>query len=752
MTSKRTPFHYKAFLSYSHRDAKWGAWLHRAIENYRVPPHITVAADSGNHSLKPVFRDREELSTSADLTSAIRDALAESEYLVVICSPHSAQSAWVNKEIEEFIKLDRADKILCFALDEPSTCRPAALADLEPLAADVRPEGDGRNGAKLKLIAGLLNVRYGELARRDMARQQRRLLAIAAAALAGITLTSGLAIYATVQRQQAIEQRVRAEAINEYLVQEILGAPDPAVEGTEVKVVDVLDRAAAGVESVFEDQPDLESDIRLTLAITYRGLGLYRRSEEQAAEAYRIRADLYGPDNLDTLLALDRLGRARFHQDLNDEAIDALTTAVEGINRELGPEANATLEARAALAAAHARRGEFQTAAAMQSDIVDIRRRVFGELDYETLQEMINLASTSEWLGEDEAAEELYMAVIDGLARIGREGDHAGILALTGLSGVHSRRGDHAAAETYARRAWTSGKQLYGEDHPETISMLSSLGNAIRFDGRYEEAEPILREVHDRFLAQLGEQHQFTMAAAHNFAGTLARMGRLEEAERLHLENLDNRRRALGERSIPVASTLGGLGIVYNNLERFPEAIEAFTETLAILRAEVGDGHPDVAINLSNLATAYRGFGDFRGAATALRELVVLDTEAVGATHRWVMADYKSLVEALARFDLDEAESVARERLAITSEQLPADDPLHFESLALVGMTLAEQQRFAEAEPMLVQAFEGLTGSAGNQDDRTITSLDYLVRLYELMEQPDDAARYSALIDNGASE
>lgn len=96
MTAQRSPFHYKAFLSYSHRDAKWGAWLHRAIENYRVPPQIRATGAAGDVSLKPVFRDREELSTSADLTSAIREALAESEYLVVICSPHSAQSPWVN--------------------------------------------------------------------------------------------------------------------------------------------------------------------------------------------------------------------------------------------------------------------------------------------------------------------------------------------------------------------------------------------------------------------------------------------------------------------------------------------------------------------------------------------------------------------------------------------------------------------------------------------------------------------------------
>ena len=67
-------FKYKAFISYSHRDEKWGQWLHRGIEKYRIPKAI-MGRDTFYGAvpkrLFPVFRDREELPTAADLSGAL---------------------------------------------------------------------------------------------------------------------------------------------------------------------------------------------------------------------------------------------------------------------------------------------------------------------------------------------------------------------------------------------------------------------------------------------------------------------------------------------------------------------------------------------------------------------------------------------------------------------------------------------------------------------------------------------------------
>lgn len=192
-------FSYRAFISYSQRDRVAAEGLHKDIESYRVPKELVGRAGRDGpipRRVFPVFRDRDELSSAADLTASIREALQQSAYLIALCTPSAAKSQWVNREILEFKKLGRADRIHALILDgEPNAgspeweCYPPALrfhlgadGDLdksrptEPLAADLRSEGDGRKNAKLKLIAGLLGVPYNTLRQREVVAARRRLM------------------------------------------------------------------------------------------------------------------------------------------------------------------------------------------------------------------------------------------------------------------------------------------------------------------------------------------------------------------------------------------------------------------------------------------------------------------------------------------------------------------------------------------------------------------------------------------------
>jgi hypothetical protein len=202
---------YGAFLSYSHADERLARWLLQRLEGYRVPKRLV--GTPGRHGpvparLGPVFRDRDELHAAGDLGSTITAALADSAALVVICSPAAARSRWVNAEAQAFRASGRGDRIFCFVVDGDPTGRdaegacfpPALLAPdveggppREPLAADSRTEGDGRDRAFLRLVAGLLGVGYDDLARRETQRRQRRLVAIAATSLVVTTVALGLA-------------------------------------------------------------------------------------------------------------------------------------------------------------------------------------------------------------------------------------------------------------------------------------------------------------------------------------------------------------------------------------------------------------------------------------------------------------------------------------------------------------------------------------------------------------------------------
>ena len=195
---------YVAFISYSSRDANVSARLMRIIEEYRVPARFvgTLGADGPVPArLFPVFRDREELSSSSDLGASIRAALANSEFLIVVCSPAAAKSRWVDEEVRFFKELGRADRIIALIADgEPNASSNLAHSDLEcfppslrfdadadggmrrsvvePMAADLRPGRDGWRMATLKILSRLAGLGLDALAERERTRRRVRRISL----------------------------------------------------------------------------------------------------------------------------------------------------------------------------------------------------------------------------------------------------------------------------------------------------------------------------------------------------------------------------------------------------------------------------------------------------------------------------------------------------------------------------------------------------------------------------------------------
>mgnify|MGYP000518939855 CR=1 FL=1 len=219
---------YTAYLSYSHQDAAWAEWLHRALEGYRVPSRLEVDGEPvRKRSLAPVFRDRDDLSSSPDLGEHLHSALEQSAHLVVLCSPASAESRWVNEEIRTFRALGRGDRIHCVVVDgDPGAplgeggCFPPALFEgenarqREPLAADPRKFADGKRLALLKVAAGLLGVRLDALRRRDLGRR-RRVQALAAVGVVVAVVLVGFAVHARFAERA---ERAQAEQMAAFIV------------------------------------------------------------------------------------------------------------------------------------------------------------------------------------------------------------------------------------------------------------------------------------------------------------------------------------------------------------------------------------------------------------------------------------------------------------------------------------------------------------------------------------------------------
>ena len=212
---------YYAFISYKREDEKWAKWLQHKLEHYKLPSNLNGRTDLPRE-IRLVFSDTSELNPG-NLPQQIHDALAASKHLIVICSPRSAQSVWVNKEIETFIAMGKQDCIIPFIIDgrpyaddSSEECFPSAIRNLpkeqELLGANITEMG--RDAAAVKTVAQMFGVRFDTLWKRYEREQRRkRVLSIMAVALFVLAV---LWVAGWIGRQNVIITKSRNELQSAY--------------------------------------------------------------------------------------------------------------------------------------------------------------------------------------------------------------------------------------------------------------------------------------------------------------------------------------------------------------------------------------------------------------------------------------------------------------------------------------------------------------------------------------------------------
>ena len=171
---------YFAFISYQRKDEEWADRLRSKLEHYRLPSSVRKQDASLPKEIRPIFRDALELAGGV-LAKEIETALQQSKFLIVICSPNSAKSPWVNKEIQTFIDLGREDRIIPFIIDgtpfsddEKTECFPPALRSLkgEKELLGINIKEINRDAACIKVIARMFGLKFDSLWQR-FEREQR---------------------------------------------------------------------------------------------------------------------------------------------------------------------------------------------------------------------------------------------------------------------------------------------------------------------------------------------------------------------------------------------------------------------------------------------------------------------------------------------------------------------------------------------------------------------------------------------------
>ncbi|MBP5180655.1 MAG: TIR domain-containing protein [Clostridiales bacterium] len=214
--------YYNAFISYRHAplDSKVAEHVQRSLEHFSIPR--SIRKKTGVKRIERIFRDKDELPITSDLTETISNALEKADYLIVICSPNTKESMWVQREIEYFLKNHTKKQILTVLADgEPEDVIPEILTyedhevsefwkeahtirmPIEPLSCDYRmPFRKAKKEEIPRLASALIGCSYDELIRRQRAYRVRRGIAAGAAIVAA---SLALTLY-TLRSKQKVDE------------------------------------------------------------------------------------------------------------------------------------------------------------------------------------------------------------------------------------------------------------------------------------------------------------------------------------------------------------------------------------------------------------------------------------------------------------------------------------------------------------------------------------------------------------------
>ncbi|MEQ8766680.1 MAG: tetratricopeptide repeat protein, partial [Planctomycetota bacterium] len=549
-----------------------------------------------------------------------------------------------------------------------------------------------------------------------------------------------------------------------------------------------------------EDLDTLES-IR-SLSGLLRRRDEFDRAEPLLAEALEGFRKVCGDEDPRTLECLHMVAVLRGAQGRTAEELEAYQTALPRFREILGEEHRDTLElmgnygsalmgagrleeAEKLLVEAHAKlaRGGMDTRRAITATnnlgTLNVRlnrldeaerlyrqslaglRRTFGDWHPNTISNVENIAGLLSRRQQTEEAKVLMAEVLERRRLLFGDGDLQTLRSVHNMAVLNRDEKDDAAAEAGFREAYEGFSRLLGPDRPDTLYIASSLARVLRYQRKLEEAEGLYRLILQSRMRSPGPAHPSTLDTVVDLANVLGERGRTEDALRLMQEHEPGARTVYsGPRQRQLGDYLSLLGDAYAKADRFREGEAVSSEARSMLTRSYGEASDAVTRCVDRQIALLRRWelaepsrGHQAKADALIEETLALFTRELEKARRGNPSDSPALASALAgvgarlltfgRFA--EAEPLLREAFTIREAALP-DDWLTFNASSLLGGTLLGLARYTDAEPLLVNGYEGLEArekSIPRQLEYCLDdAIERLVQLYTETGTPEVAERW----------
>ncbi|MBX3373091.1 MAG: tetratricopeptide repeat protein [Phycisphaeraceae bacterium] len=596
---------------------------------------------------------------------------------------------------------DLAADIRRYLNDEPIVARPPGRVEqVLRFSRRNRALVGGTMATVLALLAGIIATGAGfaqAVRQRDRVSQQAERLRRAESD-ATAARDAAMALLESAQREAA-----KAQAINRFLVRDLLGAADPAVAMGEVVPVElVLAEAARRVDTALADEPELAAFVRLTLGRTLLNLGRFsdalHQFERSRAEASAAR----GEDSAEVLDAELSIVSALGHLGRPAEAADRLAGLQARADTLIGPESRQALVCRSLRATMLADLGRFDDAEEAYRDVLPRLERALGAADDDTLVARNNLAFLLAGLGRSEEALALFDSV------------------------------------------WQESREHSGAMHPRTLSAAGNLAVTLSDLSRYEEAEAIHLEVLEAARHIFGDRHPGVITAMLNVAVVRGHMGRAPEAVPLLRDALAIAESIHGPDHPQTVDTLIELASLERLAGDLPEAIRSGTEAVQRSEAVYGAAHPRTLDALNALAVCHYFAGAPAAAEPVFAAVAQRRAQALGPDHPATLTARHNHAAALLRIGrLDEADAALRDVEALRVALLGDDHPDTSDTRSILAALRTAQGRHDDAASLRLGVAANRERTRGRDHPDTLLTLGELVESLVAAGRPEEAQRFA---------
>jgi tetratricopeptide (TPR) repeat protein len=367
-----------------------------------------------------------------------------------------------------------------------------------------------------------------------------------ASLMAGIVGTSSQMFRAEEARLVARREAETAKDVLAFFVLDMIAAADPAVDGHDVTVFELLDKAEAKIDGRFADRPDVQASLRHVLGETYASLGLTREAFAQFQRAFADRQRLLGAEHRDTLQSMIGLGAALDEVGQLEDAESLLNDAVDRCRRALGEDDPLTLDAQAARGETLQTLRRYDEAEPLLRQTLSVQQRVLPEGDEQILTTMSSLAVCLRVQGKLEEAEVASKDFFDLARRVKGPTHPATMSAMNGLGLLLSDRQKWEEALAVHQELLAIGERALPSDHFHLALYRGNVGDCLVKLGRDREAEPLLLASYDGLRGSLGQDRNFTERRLDRVYRFYYKTGQLDEADRFHREAVYMRLRVAG--------------------------------------------------------------------------------------------------------------------------------------------------------------------------------------------------------------